>query len=163
MNCRIGGKDPVIKAEVNLFPFADASKVLAHAKDGTVKNYKGCLSPTAVCADKNLNPDGYDTLHCGDETQGFKFLDLYGCNEKVFPTCYGGTANVCGCPGWSLDEQCTSTNPVWEKYALPYYEIFHALSPMSYTYAFDDKGATFQGKNKSKEVQVNYTITFCPK
>jgi hypothetical protein len=160
-----GGSDfavPYESCKPELRLLMDSGKIVTN---DTAANYKGCLSPTHVCADKTLNEKGYDKLLCGDKTLGFNFIDLYGCNKDVFATPYasGTTDHVCGCPGWSLGDQCVRTDSTWVQYALPYYTTFHTLSPASYSYAFDDTGATFQCKSKSKDVQVNYTITFCPK
>jgi len=121
--------------------------------------YAGCLQPKDACAAERKDEPGYDRLKCPVN------IALYQCDEKMHPSCYSSTSSdCCGCPGWSLGEQCYGTNANWEKNVRdPYYRKFHDIAPVAYTFPFDDKGATFTCLGRSENTQVNYTITFCPK
>lgn len=121
--------------------------------------YVGCLQPKDACAAERKNEPGYNSLNCNVN------MALYKCDEKTHPSCYSSKSkDCCGCPGWSLGEQCYGTNKTWENDVRdPYYQKFHDVSPVAYTFPFDDKGATFTCLGKSDNTQVNYTITFCPK
>jgi hypothetical protein len=125
--------------------------------------YVGCLSPTDACSPPH-NADPWRTNLSCDTTH----MNLYQCTGTNATSCYsaGADSNCCGYPDWMNDfgtAKGLSSNPNWISIALPYYKLFHTASPASYTYPFDDKSGTFTCTGKSDAVNVNYTITFCPK
>ncbi len=139
-----------------------------HNADGA---YVGCLSPLKACASDHKNDTDPSRANLGCDTtvaHGGTYTDMYQCTGSIYAnSCYtaGVGTNCCGCPDWMPTEFCSSSNSnsLWVSKALPYYEKFHAASPDSYTYPFDDKSGTFTCRGKSDVVNVNYNITFCPK
>ncbi len=121
--------------------------------------YVGCLSPLKACSQQN--PPA--ALSCGTN------LPLFQCTGPIYAnSCYtaGVGSNCCGYPDWMNDfgtVKGISSNSAWVGTALPYYKLFHAASPASYTYPYDDKSGTFTCTGKGDATNVNYTITFCPK
>ena len=124
--------------------------------------YVGCLSPRDAC--KADSPSSL--LKCNQAVSGQgSYLNLYSCDGANSGSCYtdGANSNCCGCPDWLPKTFCVGSNPTWVAVALPYYKIFHSASPTSYSFPYDDKNSTFTCVGKGKEVNVNYTVTFCPK
>ncbi|CAK9104109.1 unnamed protein product [Durusdinium trenchii] len=92
-------------------------------------------------------------------------------------TCYSQhTGSCCGCANWQqllntsvpkAHEGCQGSDPLWQKYAMPFLEILKRACPTAYTYAFDDESSTFTCQSSSSrdgfEANVaEYTITLCP-
>lgn len=126
-------------------------------------DYVGCLSPTDACSPAHKGDSWRTNLNC-DTTH----TDLFQCIGANATSCYsaGAGTNCCGYPDWMNDFGTLKklpSNPDWVSKALPYYQKFHAASPTSYTFPYDDKSATFTCKGKSNAVNVNYNVIFCPK
>lgn len=160
-----------------------------NTKDGA---YLGCLAPKDACSTHYA--DWRSALKCSD-IQDVKdsvvnkddkpFIDgkrnlysnLYACDGLSHNSCYtsGAAEYCCGCPPWMPEQFCASTNKLWTDQALPYFKLFHAASPTSYTFPYDDKASTFTCRGTSDDAgqkkklsgssynNVNYNIIFCPK
>ena len=134
----------------------------------TAGAYVGCLSPLKACASDHKNDTDPSRANLGCDTtvpNDGTYTDMYQCTGSIYAnSCYtaGVGTNCCGCPDWMPTEFCNSTNSnqLWKNKALPYYKKFHAASPDSYTYPFDDKSGTFTCRGQSDSVNVNYNITF---
>jgi hypothetical protein len=122
-------------------------------------HYVGCRSANQVCAVDPANA----TLDCANER------DLYGCTgggpNGVSGSCYSAGANdsCCGCPSWSPDGTCQSTNPRWTAPSLPgkYAQVLKDACPTAYSFPYDDLTSTFTCRGSSS-ANTGYTITFCP-
>jgi hypothetical protein len=130
----------------------------AELQDNDPGYYVGCRSANQVCAVDPSNP----TLDCGGED------DLYGCTpggpNGVTGSCYSAGANAacCGCPSWSPNGACRSSNPAWTGgLAGKYASILKDWCPTAYSFPYDDLTSTFTCSG-SASANTSYTITFCP-
>ncbi len=119
-----------------------------------------------------------------------QMTQLYGCTgapNQGATSCYSSPTAAteenfdfdfcCGCAEWSpKNNNNTSTcaeipdhmpitifsNPEWVMNSEPMVSAFHNACPHSYSFAFDDKVATFTCSTTLLESSVDYKITFCP-
>ena len=113
--------------------------------------------------------------YAGNPTQS----DLLLCTGGTFGlSCYAANATSCGCCGcenWNgvtATGSCTSSNPDWQKYSLPWLMPLKSAVSTAYSYPFDDMTSTFncyvEAADKISQPapqqanQTDYTITFCP-
>jgi len=118
--------------------------------------YVACINADKMCSTFGGASDA--RLAC------FTNIDYYRCTGTASESCLtkGATSTCCGCASWTK-AFCASDNPNWQKKAGVYANIFHTASPTSYTYPFDDDISTFTCVGKSVDVNVDYTINFCPR
>lgn len=126
--------------------------------------YVSCMSPKDACG----QPSPHQNLKCNQAVSGQgTYMNLYMCDGANSTSCYNDLikdSKCCGCPEWTPEQFChAGTNLPWITYAQPYYKIFNTASPTSYSFPYDDFNSTFTCIGKSREVNVNYKITFCPK
>jgi hypothetical protein len=131
----------------------------AELQDTDPGHYVGCRSAGQVCA---VDPSSA-ALDCAGE------VDLYRCTpggpNGVSGSCYssGANASCCGCPSWSPDGTCQSTNSRWTAPSLPgkYAQVFKDVCPTAYSFPYDDLTSTFTCLGTSS-ANTGYTVTFCP-
>jgi hypothetical protein len=121
----------------------------------------GWWAPQKVCAiDSSIG----SPLSCSAAVDGQGTnMDLYSCDGANAQSCYNAAADetCCGCPSWSPQGKCISTNPAWTDVAEPIVSIFKTACPTAYSYPYDDLTSTFVCSGSASQMP-EYTITFCP-